>query len=78
MDSKCVKRMKFSRDWFKNDNYKSWIKEVPNDDTSYFCIFCNKTFLCSSHVSKHARSEAHQNNVENCSEETKTIKKKIT
>jgi len=76
MDSKCVKRMKFSRDWLKNDNYKSWIKEVPNDDTSYFCIFCNKTFLCSSHVSKHARSEVHRNNIENCSEETKTIKKK--
>jgi len=77
MDSKCVKKEKFSHNWLKNENYKSWIKEVPNDSNSYFCVPCNKTFSCSSRVSRHAESEAHRKNVlNNCPEETKTVEKK--
>jgi len=77
MDSKRVKRMKFSRDWLENDTYKSWIKEVPNDNTLYFCIVCNKTFFCSSRISRHAESETHQNNSQNCLGKTKTIEKEF-
>ncbi|KYN26686.1 hypothetical protein ALC57_03939, partial [Trachymyrmex cornetzi] len=48
----------------------------PNDDSSYFCIPCNKTFSCSSGVFKHAESKAHRNNmVNNCSDEVNIIEK---
>jgi len=56
MDSK---KQTFSHNWLEDENYKSWIKEVPNDSSSYFCVPCNKTFSCSSRVSRHAESKAH-------------------
>jgi len=77
MDSNCIKRRKFSRDWLENDAYKSWIKEISNDDTSYFCVICNRTFSCSSRVAKHAESKIHRNNIQNCPEETKTVEKEL-
>jgi len=74
MDSK---KQTFSHNWLEDENYKSWIKEVPNDSSSYFCVPCNKTFSCSSRVSRHAESKAHRKNVlNNCPEETKTVEKK--
>jgi len=71
MDSTWVKKSKFSQEWLKNENYKSWIREVPDNNSLYFCAFCNKTFSCSSRVSKHAESESHKKNML-CPEETKT------
>ena len=44
VDFKHAKRHKFSHDWLENEKYKSWIKEVLNDNNSYFCIPCNKMF----------------------------------
>ncbi|EFN86395.1 hypothetical protein EAI_08016, partial [Harpegnathos saltator] len=52
----------FSRDWLENDNYKSWMKEVPENCSKYFCQVCNKMFSCSSRVSRHAESTLHRNN----------------
>jgi len=74
MDSK---KQTFSHNWLEDENFKSWIKKVPNDSSSYFCVPCNKTFSCSSRVSRHAESKAHRKNVlNNCPEETKTVEKK--
>ncbi|KYN09260.1 hypothetical protein ALC57_18624 [Trachymyrmex cornetzi] len=76
VDSKQAKRRKFSHDWLENEKCKSWIKKVPNDDSLYFCIPCNKTFSCSSGVFKHAESKAHRSNmVNNCSDEVNIIEK---
>jgi len=78
MDSKYVKKWKFSHDWLEKENYNSWIREVSNDNL-YFCVFFvfNKTFSCSSRIWRHAESEAHRKNVlNNCPEETKTVEKK--
>lgn len=65
MGSPCPKRLKatFSLDWLEHENYTTWIREVPNDNTSYFCTVCNNTFSCSSRVSRHANSETHRNNM---------------
>ncbi|KYN23164.1 hypothetical protein ALC57_04426, partial [Trachymyrmex cornetzi] len=54
-------RRKFSHHWLENEKCKSWIKKVPNDDNSYFCIPCNKKFSCSSGVFKkrHSDSKKH-------------------
>ncbi|KYN22626.1 hypothetical protein ALC57_04972, partial [Trachymyrmex cornetzi] len=69
-------RRKFSHDSLENKKCKSWIKKVPNDDSSYFCIPCNKTFSCSSGVFKHAESKAHRTNmVNNCSDDVNIIEK---
>jgi len=77
MDSKCVKGRKFSHNWLENELYNSWIRKVPNYSNFYFCVSCKKTFSCSSRVSRHAKSEVHRKNVlNNCPEETKTVKKK--
>lgn len=79
MDSKCVKRLKatFCRNWLENENYKCWIREVPHDNSMFFCVVCNRAFCCSSRVSKHAASETHRNNMlkDNRNEEVKTTGK---
>lgn len=72
MASASAKRYKFTREWLENESYKYWIEEVPNDDCSYFCNVCKKTFSCSSRVSKHAKTEAHRKNMlDNCPKESK-------
>jgi len=37
MNSNCVKKSKFSHDWLEDENYKSWIKEIPN--IAYIFVF---------------------------------------
>ncbi|EZA53841.1 hypothetical protein X777_06645 [Ooceraea biroi] len=59
---KRVKR-KFVIAWLNDNRYKSWIRQVLSSDNSlYFCIICNKTFSCSSPVSKHVDSACHKKN----------------
>lgn len=56
-------KQKFSQTWLNDDRYKFWIREVPSDNTLFYCSICNKTFSCSSHVSRHADSACHKSNI---------------
>jgi len=59
---KCKKS--FSEAWLTDDRYKSWIRKVSFDNTLYHCIICNKNLSCNSiHVSRHADSASHRNNI---------------
>ncbi|KYN37919.1 hypothetical protein ALC56_07715 [Trachymyrmex septentrionalis] len=59
----------FSVAWLSDVRYKSWIREVPSDNTLYYCTICDKSFSCgSTHISRHAESAHHKNNSnKNCS-----------
>lgn len=46
---KAPKRQKkFVLDWLEDDEFKSWLKQVPGDDTKYRCTVCKKTNNLSS------------------------------
>lgn len=55
----------FAEAWLSDDRYKSWIRKVPSDQSLYYCSICNKNFSCNStHVSRHADSACHRNNID--------------
>lgn len=56
-------KQKFFEGWLSDDRYKSWIRHVPDDNTSFYCSVCNKKYSCSSHVSRHVNSACHTNNM---------------
>ncbi|XP_029172984.1 uncharacterized protein LOC114941950 [Nylanderia fulva] len=57
-------RRSFAEAWLNDDRYKSWICKVPSDNSLYYCSVCNKTFSCTStHISRHADSACHKNNI---------------
>lgn len=56
-------KRKFSDGWLSDDRYKHWIEKVPFDETLFYCNICNKSFSCSSHVSRHVDSACHKNNI---------------
>jgi len=63
--------------------YKCWISPVLHDNTLFHCNICNKNFSCSSHVSRHADSACHKNNIKenvpcNNSDETLKYEKQYT
>jgi len=62
---KKVKRS-FSEAWLSDERFKSWLRKVPNDNTIFRCIVCNKQFsLCLlSNIKKHAESAQHKKNIE--------------
>ncbi|KYN05168.1 PREDICTED: uncharacterized protein LOC108771904 [Cyphomyrmex costatus] len=56
----------FSETWLTDNRYKSWIREVLSDNTLYHCTICNKSLSCAStHISRHAESAHHKNNIRN-------------
>jgi len=60
---KMKRKRKFVEAWLNDDRYKSWIRQA-SDNTMYHCNICNKSFSCSaSHVSRHADSACHKNNI---------------
>lgn len=62
-ESKPKRKRNFLEAWLSNDRYKSWIRQVPSDNSVYHCMICNKTYSCSSfHVSKHVNSACHKKN----------------
>jgi len=66
MSDKSTKKRKrsFSQAWLTDERYKSWIREVSSDSTLYHCIICNKNLSCNStHISRHAESLNHINNI---------------
>jgi len=61
---KMKRKRKFVEAWLNDDRYKSWIRQVASDNTMYYCNICNKSFSCSAaHVSRHADSACHKNNI---------------
>jgi len=58
------RKRSFADAWLSDDRYKSWIRKVSSDDSLYYCTICNKNFSCNStHVSRHADSAYHKNNI---------------
>lgn len=54
----------FVEAWLTDERYKHWIRKVSFDETLYYCSICNENFSCStSHVSRHANSVSHRNNM---------------
>jgi len=74
-------KRKFSEAWLCDDRYKFWIRQVPSDNTLFYCTVCNKNFSCSSHVSRHVDSACHKNklicNIDNTNVQHKKVQKKI-
>jgi hypothetical protein len=62
-----VKKCKrsFSEAWLSDDRYKSWIRKVPLNENLFHCIICNKDISCNTHISRHADSTCHKNNIKN-------------
>ncbi|XP_043252408.1 uncharacterized protein LOC122397348 [Colletes gigas] len=47
--------------WMNDPNLKSWLREVPEDTTIFYCSVCKKTFKCrSSNVKRHLESARHK------------------
>lgn len=66
MNEKLAKRPKrsFVDAWLNDERYKHWIGKVPHSDTYYYCSVCKRNFSCNtSHVSRHAESACHRNNL---------------
>jgi len=62
LKKKC--KQSFSAAWLSDDRYKSWIRKVPSNKNLFHCIICNKNFSCNTHVSRHADSTSHKNNMQ--------------
>jgi len=63
-DKQQKRKRKFLQAWLSDDRYKSWISQIPSDNTLFHCNVCNKSFSCSSsHVSRHADSACHKNKI---------------
>lgn len=62
VNMKKQSKRKFCEAWLSDDRYKDWIQKVSND-TMFYCNVCNKTFSCSSHVSRDTDSVCHQGNI---------------
>lgn len=71
------RKRSFVEAWLTDDRYKSWIRKVSSDETVYYCNACNKTFPCNSHISRHASSVCHRNNIEKESSSDDNLEKKI-
>lgn len=56
----------FVEAWLSDERYQQWIRKVSFDDTSYFCVVCNKKFSCNAaHVSRHTDSACHRKKLKN-------------
>jgi len=54
------KKYHFRQQWLDIKELKPWLREVPHDTNSFFCLFCNKAMIGSlSHIYEHAQSQAH-------------------
>lgn len=73
-DERCAKKptKRFSKDWLSDKRFKDWIRQVPGNDSLFYCAFCDNTYSCgSSHVARHSESATHNKAFElNNNEET--------
>jgi len=65
-DERQKQKRRFLEAWLSDERFKSWLQKVPNDNTVFRCIVCNKQFsLCLlSNIKKHAESAQHKKNIE--------------
>ncbi|EZA62768.1 uncharacterized protein LOC105274686 [Ooceraea biroi] len=57
---KAPRRKMFQPQWLEIDEFKSWLRKVPHDDTLCFCSICDKTISVGlSHIYRHAESKTH-------------------
>ncbi|KAK0171489.1 hypothetical protein PV327_011219 [Microctonus hyperodae] len=66
-DSTSQKAM-FKKSWMEIEEFKPWLREVPHDPQSYFCLMCKKSNTVHeinvSHLYRHAESESHMKTAE--------------
>ena len=57
----------FQDSWLEEEEFKSWLRKVKDDQTNYCCIVCNKKLFLSTSgrcaLTKHARGNKHIKNV---------------
>lgn len=53
-------RIIFKKSWMEFELFKPWLREVPDDEYSFFCLMCEKTMSAHlSHIYRHAESSSH-------------------
>ena len=61
--SKAKRQKKFNANWLEEDDFKSWLKSVPEDETKFRCSVCKKNLSLSSSgrgaVVDHAKGLKH-------------------
>ncbi|KAK0179888.1 hypothetical protein PV327_005599 [Microctonus hyperodae] len=58
-------RVIFKKSWMNFELFKPWLREVPDDQYSFFCLMCEKTMSAHlSHIYRHAESSSHLKAVE--------------
>jgi len=65
----------FQPKWLEIEQYKCWLREVPHDTSSFFCLICNVYRTVGSglsHIERHAESEKHLNECKNFIEISKS------
>lgn len=62
---------KFQQQWLEIEIFKPWLREVPNDSNSCFCLICNKSMSGGlSQIYRHAESKLHLQKSETYNTET--------
>ncbi|XP_014473779.1 PREDICTED: uncharacterized protein LOC106743939 [Dinoponera quadriceps] len=63
--SRTARAKRFQYKWFDgNPAWKTWVKEVPNEPTKYFCKACKTTLTCGlTEIKKHSGAEIHLRNM---------------
>ena len=69
------KRTKFNQLWFKEEAFRRWLKDVPEDQFAFRCKWCAVTLdlgnMGKSALSRHTKSAKH-NNLEKAQESEST------
>ena len=67
MTSKMKYKTSFQDDWLMDNNFKSWISKIENDDFSARCKICNKTISIAGQgvkaLESHHKSMKHKNHL---------------
>lgn len=59
-----VNRKLFRQEWLNHEDFKNWLKKIPNHKLKYKCIACNIILSCSkSELEKHNKGKKHSDNV---------------
>lgn len=54
----------FRQEWLNNEDFKYWLKEIPNNKLKCKCIACNIILSCGkSELEKHNKGKKHSDNV---------------
>lgn len=51
----------FRQQWLDINDFKLWLREEPNNVSSYLCIICDRAIVANlSHIYRHAESKMHK------------------